>query len=84
MVHLMTATWITVVLQELTAGNVNFARAREGMMSSELLGAELEQRLGVVRPPYHAPMRCFPLMEMAGALLSGMPSYTSTVHIIYR
>lgn len=32
-------------------GNVNFARAREGLMSSELLGAELEQ--------------CFPLMEMA-------------------
>ncbi|CAJ1373522.1 unnamed protein product, partial [Effrenium voratum] len=31
-------------------GNVNFARAREGLMSSELLGAELEQ--------------CFPLMEM--------------------
>lgn len=34
------------------AGNVNFARAREGLMSSELLGAELEQ--------------CFPLMEMDG------------------
>ena len=35
----------------LCAGNVNFAVAREGLMSSELLGAELEQ--------------CFPLMEMA-------------------
>ena len=33
-----------------SSGNVNFARAREGLMSSELLGAELEQ--------------CFPLMEM--------------------
>ena len=31
-------------------GNVNFARAREGLMKSELLGAELEQ--------------CFPLMEL--------------------
>ena len=31
-------------------GNVNFARAREGLMKSELLGPELEQ--------------CFPLMEL--------------------
>ena len=37
------------------AGNVNFARAREGLMKSELLGADLEQ--------------CFPLMELEPTLL---------------